>query len=227
MRKAVTVLLAALLAPGASAAAGPEAKSAVAGTPADPRATAAYRLHHREVRAQLVHLDRLVARLPAQEERRRRDTMREVVARLEADLRPHVKEEEAALYPAVDDRAGGAEPFTSTMRREHRIIDRWIADLDREASRDRPNPQAFARLANRLLGLVEAHFELEEEVLLPFLDRTMTARQFQEEVADRMGRLHETLPRRPSPASHRPETRPEPGRRPAPSPEAAPAGPSP
>ena len=170
----------------------------------DARPTAGFRLHHRDLRSRLVHLDRMVARLPTQEEHRRRAAMREIVARLEAVLGPHVKAEEAALYPAVDARAGGTEPFTAALRREHRILERWLVDLDREARRERPDPSAFARLANRLLGLVEAHFELEEEVLLPILDRTMTFREFQEEVAARMGPLHESLPRNPSPAAHRP-----------------------
>ena len=44
---------------------------------------------------------------------------------------------------------------------------------------------AFARRAMHLVGLLRGHFEVEEQVLLPVLDRTMTTEQFQREVADR------------------------------------------
>lgn len=36
------------------------------------------------------------------------------------------------------------------------------------------------------MGLLYAHFEDEEEVLLPVLDKTMTPEQFKRDVADKM-----------------------------------------
>jgi hemerythrin-like domain-containing protein len=219
MGSAVLLLLAGQLVAGQAVPVDRDAGDARPASRVEARPTAAFRLHHRALLADLTRLDRMVERLPAQEEGRRTAAMREIVAFLHERLPAHARAEEAALYPAVDARAGGKEPFTAALRWEHRIVDRWIDDLDREARRQRPDPGAFARQANRLLGLVAAHFELEEEVLLPVLDRTMTAREFQEEVADRLGPMHETLPAgAPEPAGARSPSRAGPTR---------PAGPAP
>ena len=41
-----------------------------------------------------------------------------------------------------------------------------------------PDVKSFTRRAYGLLGLLEAHFEEEEQVLLPILDRTMSKEEF-------------------------------------------------
>lgn len=43
-----------------------------------------------------------------------------------------------------------------------------------------------SRRAVHLVGLLRGHFEVEEQVLLPVLDATMTAEEFKREVGDRM-----------------------------------------
>ena len=55
---------------------------------------------------------------------------------------------------------------------------RWIGELGAMAKSPSADAQAFTRRADNLLGLVRAHFESEEDVLLPVLDRTMTPEQF-------------------------------------------------
>jgi hypothetical protein len=83
---------------------------------------------------------------------------------------------------------GGREPFTATMRREHAIIDRWIEELAVNAGSTAPDVVGFARSADRLFGLIDAHFEEEEEVLLPILDRAYeTADDFERAVG---GEVH-------------------------------------
>jgi hypothetical protein len=56
------------------------------------------------------------------------------------------------------------------MRYLRRIIAHRIDELVREAGCPEPDSRGFARRGNQLLGLITAHFEEEEEVLLPILD---------------------------------------------------------
>ena len=57
------------------------------------------------------------------------------------------------------------------MRYEHGVVGRWIGELAQEAKRPAPDVKAFTRRTDNLLGLLEAHFEEEEHVLLPILER--------------------------------------------------------
>ncbi len=115
--------------------------------------------------------------------------MEKAVGFFRGHIAPHAAAEEEALYPVVDRCAGGGgEPFTASMRHEHRIVRRWVAALAREARGRAPGARAFVRKADALLGLIEAHFECEEEVLLPILDDSMTAREFERQVGLRMRR---------------------------------------
>lgn len=61
------------------------------------------------------------------------------------------------------------------MRYEHENIYRWIADLRDLADGD---AVAFARRADNLFGVILAHFELEEHVLFPILDRSVSPAAF-------------------------------------------------
>ncbi len=98
-------------------------------------------------------------------------SMRAIAADLDACLRPHLEWEERTVHPVVDKFAcEGPAAFSASMRYEHEIIHRWMAELSRRAGER--DAVAFARRADNLLGLVLAHFELEEEVLFPILDRT-------------------------------------------------------
>lgn len=107
---------------------------------------------------------------------------------LEGHIAPHARWEERVLYPAVDRRVHeGAPPFTASMRHEHEIVARWINALEREAAKERPDPRAFTRQADALLGLLRAHFEEEEEVLLPILDRAMTSDEYEREIGHTHG----------------------------------------
>ncbi len=143
---------------------------------------------HAELREQLeVHLA-AVGDLPRASAREAEATMDRVVMFLDDEIRPHATWEEVKLYPLLDALVGGREGFTATLRREHAIIDRWIEELAVHAGSTAPDATWFARRADRLFGLIDAHLEEEEAVLLPILDRAYgTADQFERAVG---GEIH-------------------------------------
>jgi iron-sulfur cluster repair protein YtfE (RIC family) len=154
----------------------------------DQRPTAAFRAEHRRVQEHLRHVHEWVGALPAQELAEQKDTAQKVVSFFEEHIEPHAAWEERFLYPVVDELAGsGANAFTSTMRYEHRVISRWIAELRAETVRATIDPAKFARRTDNLLGLLWAHFEEEEEVLLPFIDKGAWNEQFERELGKGAG----------------------------------------
>lgn len=152
---------------------------------ADERPTAAFRSEHAQVQEHLRHVHDWVGALSAQAAGARKQTAQKVVAFFESHIKPHAEWEERFLYPIVDELAGaGANRFTSTMRHEHRIVGRWIGELRAESEKPSLDAARFARRTDNLLGLIWAHFEEEEEVLLPFIDRGMSKAQFEERLRE-------------------------------------------
>jgi hemerythrin-like domain-containing protein len=147
-----------------------------------------FRAEHADIHRHLVHLGHLVGTLRDGSCGEQGATMARVVGFLREHLIGHADWEERVLYPLVDREAGsGPEAFTASMRREHRIIARWTDELAGAAAHKEPDVVAFSARAYNLLGLVMAHLEEEEDVLLPVLDRTMTAEEFEREVMSRSG----------------------------------------
>ena len=145
--------------------------------------TAPFRREHVEIKEHLGHLDAMAGALPTAKPEEQRRTMSMVAKFLHEHIRNHAEWEEAYLYPAVDKRTlAGANPFTASMRYEHRIVGRSIDALTKMAADPDSSPAAFARSTDRLLGLIAAHFEEEEEVLLPILDKSMTKEEFETEL---------------------------------------------
>ncbi len=129
----------------------------------------------REIRAGI--LERLsslaadIGSLEAMTDPDRRDCMHRVAGEMSGCLRPHLEWEESTVHPIADKYAcEGPAVFSASMRYEHGIIYRWLGELrdlaDGEAT-------AFRRRADNLLGVVLAHFELEENVLFPVLERSL------------------------------------------------------
>ena len=153
----------------------------------DARPTAGFRAQHAEIETHLAHLDAMVSSLGGASVEEQRTTMAFVARFLDEHIRSHAAWEEAKLYPLVDSKASrGPEPFSASMRHEHRIIGRSIDALAQLGSAPTPDAAAFARAANRLLGVISAHFEKEEEVFLPILDRSMS----REELEKALGSKH-------------------------------------
>jgi hemerythrin-like domain-containing protein len=112
-----------------------------------------------------------------------RKTANKVVEFLRDHILAHAEWEERHLYPAVDKRVhAGEHPFTASMRYEHRIIGRWIDELRQLAAKPSVDAAGFVRNTDRLLGLITAHFEEEEEVLLPILDQRTTKEELEKEL---------------------------------------------
>ena len=127
----------------------------------------AIRHEHAELRKRLADVEALVAPLgvglPDS------GKVRKVLRFFKGELNPHMDDEERVLYPDVDCLVGGTERFTSTLRREHRIMLRWVVHLEAASERG-DDPRLFARRAENLIGMLYAHMETEEAVLLPLVD---------------------------------------------------------
>lgn len=151
---------------------------------ADARASQSFRNEHVEVKRHLDHIAAMVGALRGASGADARATMAKVVHALRSHLVPHAEWEDRVLYGLVDAKAGTEEHhrFTASMRHEHVIVARWIAELDAEMHKAAPDAMAFARRADNLLGLVLAHFECEEEVLLAVIDARMTKEEFERAV---------------------------------------------
>lgn len=145
--------------------------------------TQAFRDEHKEVKVHLGHVAKWVGELQGAKPDQKKQLATKVVAFFAEHIRPHAEWEEKHLYPVIDKLAGAEKNrFTSTMRYEHTIVARWIDELAAEAKKASPDYVAFARRADNLLGLLGAHFEEEEEVLLPYADKKLTRAEFEKAV---------------------------------------------
>jgi hemerythrin-like domain-containing protein len=122
---------------------------------------------HTQIRKRLAEVEALVAPLGAGVPDMA--TARRVLRFFKRELSPHMDDEERVLYPDVDRVVGGSEPFTSALRREHRIMRRWVVHLEAASGRG-DDLGLFARRAENLIGMLYAHMETEEAVILPLVD---------------------------------------------------------
>ncbi|HSP77117.1 MAG TPA: hemerythrin domain-containing protein, partial [Myxococcaceae bacterium] len=130
-----------------------------AGAAPAQRPTESFRAEHADIQERLDRLDAMLDSLEAAPPARQQRVMQEVVGFLEEEIAPHAKWEEEVLYPLVDRQAGMTEPpFSATMRYEHRLIEQRMGQLSSLASQRAPDAGAFAEQAERLLGIIDAHF---------------------------------------------------------------------
>lgn len=153
---------------------------------ATARPTDGFRAHHAEIVVHLGHLDHMALSLLDQSPAEQRQTMNRMTAFLSEHIAAHAAEEERVLYPVVERQAGNRTRLTEVPIYEHRIIERGIANLKSQAASESLDVRAFMRDALHLVGLIRAHFEVEEQVLLPVLDKTMSHEEFQREVGEKM-----------------------------------------
>ena len=138
-----------------------------------------------EFKTFLIRIEELTHGLAGTRAEAQRKLMQQIAMIYRNEIHYHSDWEERKLYPAVDKRASsGIAPVTSLIRYEHRIIARWISELEIETRLRYPDERRFTQLNYQLLGLLKAHFEQEELVLLPILDKTMSTEQFNEEIYD-------------------------------------------
>jgi iron-sulfur cluster repair protein YtfE (RIC family) len=138
-----------------------------------------FRSEHVELRKHLDHYFQLVGKLPGEDPATQKRIANDLVSFLKGQILPHAAWEEKALYPEVDKRAGNEKyRFTSTMRQDHEIVGRWVAELASQVSSKTFDSMRFGRRTDELFGLLYAHFEKEESVLLPILGQTMSKQDF-------------------------------------------------
>ena len=149
--------------------------------------TEPFREEHAGIREHLGHIQQKAGALRTVVPGEQQMSMLFISKFLNEHIRAHAEWEEKVLYPVVDRLAkSGAEAFTSTMRYEHGVVGRWIDELTTESEKATPDLEAFARRTDNLLGLLAAHFEEEEEVLLPLVEKGMSPEQFKREIMDKM-----------------------------------------
>ncbi|MGE5277763.1 MAG: hemerythrin domain-containing protein [Acidobacteriota bacterium] len=147
------------------------------------RTTEPFREEHVAIKEHLRHMSQMIQSIPGGVPEVQKQSMTRLVEALKGHILPHAEWEEKVLYPIIDQKAGGGKyAFTAAMRHEHRIVGRWIEELACESGKGNPDTKLFVRRADQLLGLILAHFEDEEEVLLPVLDETMTPEEFEREI---------------------------------------------
>ncbi len=160
------------------------ANSATQNAP-NPRPSESFRGEHKEIKTHLLHIEQWAGDLEKLNSAEQKKTMTKIVKFFKEHIEPHAQWEERKLYPAVDRRASqGPHPFTASMRYEHQIVGRRIAELEKESALKNPDARLFMRKTDQLLGLITAHFEEEEEVLLPVLDKSMTMEEFKKEMGN-------------------------------------------
>lgn len=125
-------------------------------------------------REELVDVSLLLDELPAAGQVRRWELMSSVVAVLDEAVVSSFPFREEKVFPVVDRAVGGTRPFTETLRREHRLIERRWAELSVLAAEPAPDVTEFRRLARELIGVLRAHLQLEETVVDPLFDRALS-----------------------------------------------------
>lgn len=125
---------------------------------------------HTYLKETLAYLDSATEALSSGKDAHSQETMKKVADALHATIHHHAQWEEASLYGEVDRLVGECpHPFTASMRYEHTLIAKKMDILAEEAAKSVTDSKQFARKTDKLLGLIEAHFEEEEKVLLPVL----------------------------------------------------------
>jgi iron-sulfur cluster repair protein YtfE (RIC family) len=137
------------------------------------------RAEHRDLLPHLLALDTAADELDRWSPDDADRSLGHIVQFLRGHLVPHATAEEQVLYPAVD-KAMESPEATATMRADHTEI---VARIDRLAAtaatvKERwPDRDLVRDLTHQLIGLsaiLQLHFNKEEEVLLPVLDRTLS-----------------------------------------------------
>ncbi len=113
---------------------------------------------------------------------------RGILGWFQSEVLEHDAWEERFLFPVIDACAPAPRPYTAMLRHQHAVLARWVADLATLAAASPLDPVAFTRRVDRLLGLLTAHLEAEEAVVLGILDDCIADERFQQEVLARARR---------------------------------------
>ena len=164
------------------------------------RTTEGFRAHHAEIRTKLDEAAERAMALPSAPPEEVGELIHGIVHFFQHELMPHAQAEERVLY-AVADRlvpTPHGRRYTDALRYEHTVVAREVAALHDAMRSGDHSPEALAAIQRRtleLVGLVKAHFGVEEEVVLTVFDELMSAEEFEREVVAPMhasgGEAHE------------------------------------
>ncbi|KIH99590.1 hypothetical protein LP52_06900 [Streptomonospora alba] len=110
-------------------------------------------------------------------------------------LHAHHTSEDDHVWPRLRERCpDDVEPLIETMDRQHAFIDGELEALAAggrrwRASADATDRDAVAAVAERLLPALYEHLELEEERILPLIDRYLTEREWKAAVEASFGKV--------------------------------------
>jgi hemerythrin-like domain-containing protein len=146
-----------------------------------PKPTASLRTEHASIITRLTSLAERIEKLHESATLDQLSLAREVIEFVNKHVAPHARAEEYTLYPAADWAAGEGSKLTETVRFEHQIVARRCQALEKEISAGAPAGKLMHH-CYAILGLVAAHFQVTEQVLLPYLDKAFDAARFEKEV---------------------------------------------
>jgi hypothetical protein len=150
------------------------------GQPAPP-STASLRAEHTKLLASVLAMAQRVETLHEQTTPLQMMMAREVLDLVQKHIAPHAHAEEYTLYPAVDWAAGEGSKVSEISRFEHRIVAQRCEELDK-AIQSGATAGRLMHLCYGILGLIMAHFQATEEILLPYLDKAFDQARFEKEV---------------------------------------------
>ncbi|WDZ93389.1 hemerythrin domain-containing protein [Nocardiopsis sp. HUAS JQ3] len=110
-------------------------------------------------------------------------------------LHAHHTSEDDHVWPRLRERCpADVEPLVETMDRQHAFIDSELEALAAgsrrwQASADATDRDAVAAVAERLLPALYEHLALEEERILPLIDRYLTEREWKATVEASFGKV--------------------------------------
>lgn len=145
------------------------------------RPTDPLRIEHTRIIERLQGLGERIERLHESATLDQLSLAREVLDFVKKQVAPHARAEEYTLYPAADWAAGEGSHLTETVRFEHQLVQRRCEALEKDVQAGAPAGRLMHR-CYAILGLVAAHFQVTEQVLLPYLDKAFDAARFEKEV---------------------------------------------
>lgn len=127
---------------------------------------------HRNLERQVARLQQMAGALPSVLATERPKIYQRLVDGFKRYLQPHAEWEERVLYPLADGKVNSEDfQVTAALRVEHQIMERWIDDLEKMLVDSHPDPDDFSIKTQQLIGLVKAHFEVEEAIIIPLVEQ--------------------------------------------------------
>lgn len=152
------------------------------------------REHHDHLVLEMEGFEELVDKLPYLKLDELKPAVLEKVDFLKNEIIPHAASEERYLYKEIDYLACRESLMrpSSTMEIDHEYIKAYIERLAELAGNISPKSvPEFQRSAWELLAIIKLHFDKEERVYLPLLDKMYTEEEVQHRIAEKMERYEE------------------------------------